>query len=75
MKLIEALELADDCGLESISEAIFNVYLHASQLFVYDKIEEEYNEIFDEWHNLRDHTVFDSTSSVREVMDYLRKEK
>ena len=45
MKLKEALELADECGLSTVGEAILNVELHATSLFPYSKMNEELNEL------------------------------
>lgn len=74
MKLITALELAEESGLEIMAEAIFNVYLHAASLFVWGRIGVEYDEMVNEWHALRDRTEFTSDSPIRDVLAFLRKE-
>ena len=75
MKLVKALELAEECGLHTVFEAIYNVYLHASQLFAFGEMSKEYDELMDEWTNFKAaHTEFDTTSSVRKVLKCLRKE-
>lgn len=48
MKLREALELADECGLSTVGEAILNVEIHSPTLFPYEKISEELNELCQE---------------------------
>lgn len=48
MKLKEALELADECGLSTVGEAILNVELHAPSLFPYEKMHDELNELCQE---------------------------
>ena len=48
MRLFTCLDLANACGLETVDEAIYNVELHAMSIFVYDKIDEEISEIYQE---------------------------
>lgn len=36
MKVKEACEIAEDCGLATIHEAIINIQIHAGCLFSYD---------------------------------------
>lgn len=48
MRLFTCLDIANACGLESVGEAIFNVELHTTSTFDYDKIEEEIAEIYKE---------------------------
>lgn len=74
MKLITALELAEESGLKTVAEAIFNVYLHAASLFPLNRVGVEYKEIMDEWYELRDRTDFNTNSSIRKVLRFLRKE-
>lgn len=45
MKLLQALEIANDCSLETVSEAILNVRLHSLNLFDYSDIKTELNEL------------------------------
>lgn len=73
MKLIKALELADDCGLGTVMEAMHNVQIHAPQLFTYETMNDEYKELLDEWYTVRDDNPdFDWNSSVTEVLDRLK---
>ena len=44
MKLKRAIKIGKDCGLETIGEAICNIELHATNIFDFDKAQEEYNE-------------------------------
>ena len=41
MKIQTALEVAKDCGLETVGEAIYNVKIHAGSLFSYSDIQKE----------------------------------
>ena len=45
MKLKKAINLGDSCGLRTIRECIVNVEIHSMNLFKYDEIENEINEI------------------------------
>ena len=45
MKFKEALEIAKDCGLETIGEAILNIKYHAGNLFDYGEEVSEYKEL------------------------------
>lgn len=75
MKLIKALELADECGLETVMEAFRNVQLHAPQLFVFEHIDSEYRELMDDWYSIRDeYNSFDWDSSVKEVLERIKNE-
>ena len=44
MKIQTAIEIAKDCGLETAGEAIFNIKLHAVNLFSYPDIQKEIEE-------------------------------
>lgn len=46
MKLKEACEIATECGLKTIKEAIINVTFHSSSLFTYKTMEEEIDELY-----------------------------
>lgn len=48
MKVLAMLELGKECGLQTVSEAYSNVNLHCSSLFIYDKMEEEFEELHKE---------------------------
>lgn len=45
MKLKEACELAEACGLSTVGEAINNVTIHATSLFPYNMIDREIAEL------------------------------
>lgn len=51
MKVKEACKIADACGLETIGEAVFNIELHALNLFIYDEINKELNELYEDAKN------------------------
>lgn len=75
MKLIKALELADECGLGTVMEAMRNVQIHAPSLFEYEKMNGEYRALLDEWYSVMgDNDSFGWNSSVRDVMEWLKKD-
>ena len=74
MRLITALELAEECGLETVGEAIRNVTLHSTQLFVLENVHYECAQLNYEWNRVMDSTDFNTSSLVTDVMEYLRKE-
>lgn len=45
MKIKEALEIAQDCDLDSVGEVIFNIRLHAGSLFAYKDVTKELQEL------------------------------
>ena len=50
MKLKDAIEIAKDCGLETVGEAIYNIKLHSNNLFLHGEEQKEYDELlFDYW--------------------------
>ena len=46
MTLVEALELGMECGDDTVEEAIINVEIHSTSLFVYENINRELNELY-----------------------------
>ena len=48
MKLKEACKLADACCLKTIAEAIVNIEIHAPQLFAWEDIHKEEQELYDD---------------------------
>jgi hypothetical protein len=74
MKLKSALEMAEACGLETVAEAIFNIRLHAASLFLWDSMVFEINELINEWKEIVEKTEFEQSSSVRDVLEWLKKE-
>jgi len=48
MKLKECIELAKECGMKTLGEAYDNIKYHATQLFPYEEIENELQELRNE---------------------------
>lgn len=55
MKLQTAIEIAKNCGLETAGEAIFNIKLHAVNLFSYSDIQNELAELENTWEWTKSH--------------------
>lgn len=55
MKLQTAIEIAKNCGLETSGEAIFNIKLHAVNLFSYSDIQKELAELENTWEWTKSH--------------------
>lgn len=55
MKLQTAIEIAKNCGLETAGEAIFNIKLHAVNLFSYSDIQKELVELENTWEWTKSH--------------------
>ena len=53
MKVKEACEIAEACGLETIREAILNIEIHAGSLFSYDELNSELSELYEDAKNYR----------------------
>jgi hypothetical protein len=48
MKLEEALRTGAVCGLETVEEALANIYIHSPSLFKYEEIKQELEELYQE---------------------------
>ena len=60
MTLKNACDIAESCGLDTLEEAVFNIRLHASQLFAYEKIKEELDELYAEAKSYPEGTLISS---------------
>jgi hypothetical protein len=49
MKLFDAMEIGSDLGLETVEEAVRNIYIHAMNMFPYDEITTELAELMVEY--------------------------
>lgn len=45
MKLKDCIELAEECGLDTLEEAFSNIEIHAGNLFAYTEITKEIEEL------------------------------
>ena len=81
MKLIDALELGDECGLDLIEEAITNVEIHAGSLFLYTEMRKELDELYTDFYHYRaslgsdEDTIQDAIKKLKEQENEVSKNK
>lgn len=66
MKIQTAIEIAKDCGLETAGEAIFNIKLHAVNLFSYPDIQKEIEELENTWEWTKSHRRTSDGKAINE---------
>jgi hypothetical protein len=66
MKLQTAIEIAKNCGLETAGEAIFNIKLHAVNLFSYSDIQKELAELENTWEWTKSHSRTSDGKAINE---------
>lgn len=66
MKIQTAIEIAKDCGLETAGEAIFNIKLHAVNLFSYPDIQKEIEELENTWEWTKSHRKTPEGKAINE---------
>ena len=71
MKLLNAIKIAEDCGLSTIDEMKFNIKLHANQLFDYNKINEELQELEDEINKIIFNNNYNLSSDINCIKQLL----
>ena len=74
MKLQDALEIGMDCGLNTVEESIFNIDLHAMNIFNYSEITNELNELIKDRDELFEKTSFSSDSKIEDVLEWIKRE-
>lgn len=74
MKLIKAIETGIDCGLETVGECMFNIELHAGNLFSYSDVEKEIKEMHVEYKGLQSCTKCTRETSSKEAYSLLKEE-
>jgi len=69
MRLIEALKMAEACGLSTVGEAVMNIELHAGSLFPYQDLPLELAQLESEA------SAFDENVRVKEAIAGLLDDK
>jgi len=69
MKLKDALEIGNECGLCTVREAIDNIEIHGLSLFPYHVMAKELGELYKEWTELN----CSDTSEINAVLSVLKK--
>ena len=67
MKLKSALDIAKDCGLHTVGEALLNIEIHALNIFNYSKLEDEIKELHLELKELK----LKESDSIETAYEYL----
>jgi hypothetical protein len=65
MRLIEALNIAKACGLNTVGEAVMNISLHAVSLFPFEDLPSEFEQLESEAKS------FDKDTLISEAMKQL----
>ena len=56
MKLVDACDIGEACGLQTVGEAVINIELHAHSLFAYSEMGAELAELYAEARTIQDKT-------------------
>lgn len=73
MRLLTALDIGKECALHTVGEAIYNIDLRAGQIFTYDEINKELEQLYSEWNTIKLNSGFTSDSSIIETIDWIKK--
>lgn len=73
MVLIDALKIGQECALNTVGEAIYNIDLRAGQIFEYNEISKELHQLYSEWNIVKTDSGFTSGTSIADVSEYLKK--
>lgn len=74
MTLKNCLEIGIECGLPTVGECIFNIDMHAMNIFEYSKITEEINQIISEANEIYNRTNFTKDSSAKDLLTWINIE-
>lgn len=74
MTLKTCLEIGFDCGMETVGESIYNIDLHAMNIFDYSKINKEIKQICEEANELFSKTSFTKDSLTKTVLEWINME-
>ena len=75
MKLINALEIGNECGLETVGESIYNIEIHAGNLFSYSEINKELAELQSEYNALVSLFPNAANGSTKKYLSILQNEE
>lgn len=74
MTLKNCLEIGFDCGMETVGESIYNIDLHASNIFDYNTMNQEVLQVYREAADLFNNTAFTKNSLTVTVLDWINME-
>ena len=73
MTLKNCLKIGLDCGLETVGESIYNMEIHALNIFEYSKINQELLQIYREATDVFNKTNFTKESLTDEVLNWIKE--
>lgn len=62
------IQIAEDCGLTTLGEAVLNIDMHCMSIFSYDKINEELKELYSEYKSVVDNYGFDKDTTIEHYL-------
>ena len=71
MKLKECLEFGIECGMKTLGDAYLNIDIHAMNIFKYDELTKEMNELTEEYNHYYNLGLMSSKSAIDECMKIL----
>ena len=72
VNLLTALGVARDCELDTVGEAIYNIELHAGQIFAMNEENRELQQLHSEWNTIQINSGFTRESSISEVDTWMK---
>lgn len=67
MKLKQCIDIAEDCGLNTLGDAVLNVDIHAMSIFDYRKLSGELMELYKEYNDLYKSGLIDKDTSLEDA--------
>lgn len=67
MKLKQCIDIAEDCGLNTLGDAVLNVDIHAMSIFDYRKLSGELMELYREYNDLYKSGLIDKDTSLEDA--------
>ena len=71
MTLKDCLEIGIECGLQTVSEAILNIEIHAISIFSYSELNKELEQLYIEKEELISKSKFSEDSESSEVLEWI----
>lgn len=71
MHLMDAINIAKECGLNTIFEAICNADLYATNIFSYKDVDRELLQLHSEWNTAKKNSEFTDESSISDVLRWM----
>lgn len=72
MTLKDCLEIGVECGLQTVSEAILNIGLHATSVFSYCNLDSQLRQLYRETEEVFSETEFSADSKNHDVLNWIK---